>query len=477
MDGFLERAEEAADKIIDCSQGTDLSLVSHWDADGVAAAATLSLSLSAKNISFKVKFVDSLTEEVIESMAKGGLPSVFIDIGSGSLDSIGGKLSGRTVVLDHHQPQGSGEGVLQLNPCLYGFDGGKDLSASGTAFFVASSINREPEQLPVLGIVGALADLQDKNEMRELRGLNALVVNEGEERGIVKVEEDLIFFGRETRPLMRALAGTFSFQIPGVTGDEAGAFKLLDSLQIDMKEHDMSRTISDLKKEEKQRLTAGLLQILVDRGMQLPSDLPFVGKAYTFIREDKWSPTRDAREFSFLLNSLGRSNRFDLGMSLAMGYRGELLEQSIQVSQEYTSSIQTSIRSVLTVPGAITETEKLVIVRGEDLIDPNILSPVATILSTGTLFRPNKLFVAVALEDDVNVKVSSRASYELATSGVNAGKIMELAAKAVGGQGGGHNVAAGATIPRRRVERFLERVGKLASEGITPNQSEDRDST
>lgn len=471
-DEFLARAKAVSDSIKKwCDEG-DISIVSHWDADGICAAAVLGLALSAKGYSFKVRFLDSLTDEAVKSLETSELPVVLTDMGAGQLDLLSDRLRGKAAVIDHHQKQGDERYVQYLNCMDFGFDGGKDLSGSGTAYFVGKSISEDSDLMPVGGVVGALADMQDKNEMRELRSLNSMIVERGQEIGVIEVEEDFVFFGRETRPLARALAGTYSFQIPGITGDEMAAYQLLDSLDIPLKDDDRLRSISDLTKDEKQRLAAGLLQVMVSRGVKLPADVPFIGKVYTFTKEDKWSPTRDAREFSFIVNSLGRSDRFDLAFALLRGYRGSVLEEAQEVSQSYTAVIQDAIKTVLSTPGAIAELNSTTVIRGEGLLQPNTLSPLITILSTGSLYSEDRLLVALCLQDEDNVKVSCRASYALVQRGVNAGKIMESAAKAVGGQGGGHNVASGATIPRKKTNRFLEKVDELVGEALGKDKGE-----
>ena len=474
-EAFINRATEISEAIASwCGEG-DISIVSHWDADGICAAGVMALALSSRGFSFKIRFSDSLTSDVVKSLEDSQLPVVFTDMGAGQLDLLSESLRRRVAVIDHHQKQGDDRYVRYLNPMEFGFDGGKDLSGSGAAYFVGDSLSKGLELMPVVAITGALADMQDKNEFRELRGLNSLVVNQGEELGAVEVTEDFVFFGRETRPLARSLAGTYSFQIPGITGDEMAAYQLLNSIDVPVKTDDRLRSLSDLTEREKQRLAAGLLQVMVSKGVKLPTDVPFIGKVYTFTKEDKWSPTRDGREFSFVLNSLGRSERFDLAFALVMGYRGRVLEETADVSHSYSVGIQEAIKAVLSTPGAVVESSSTIAVRGEGLLEPNTLSPLITILSTGSLYSEDKILLALCLQDEDNVKVSSRAPYALVEKGVNAGRIMEVAAKAVDGQGGGHNVAAGATIPRKKTNKFLEEVERLVGEALGEDKGETND--
>jgi single-stranded-DNA-specific exonuclease len=75
--------------------------------------------------------------------------------------------------------------------------------------------------------------------------------------------------------------------------------------------------------------------------------------------------------------------------------------------------------------------------------------------------KATKPIVATALSEDDQVKVSARGTEELAAGGLHLGKVMQLAAEALGGGGGGHDVAAGAYIPVDKEEAFIAKVNSL----------------
>lgn len=464
---FIANAREVSKQILEWSETSDISLVAHWDADGIAAGSSLASALMQKGIPFRLRFVDSISEQLLEQLSKEGLPTVFLDLGSGYLEEISLRIKEKVAVLDHHQPSGSSASVVHLNPMNFGFDGSRDLSGAGVSYFVSKHITREADSSCILAIVGALADLQDKNERRELRGLNSIIVNDAEEHGLIKVEDDFVFFGRETRPISKAIASTPFIQIPGLTGNETAVINLLRSLSINFEENGRIRTLAELSTEEKHKLLAGILQVMIDVGLTLPEDeFPLIGKVYTLVKEDKWSPTRDAREFSFLLNSLGRMGAFDVALKLSLGYRGEVLEKAIEISKEYTNSIQSAITQTLSLPGAIQETKSLIVIRGEGIINPNIVSPISTMIAGGPIYKEDKMLVVVSNQNQDELRISVRISSKLVEKGINAGKIVESVAKKLGGTGGGHNVAAGATIPRKKLVKFLEEVESLLDEKL-----------
>jgi single-stranded-DNA-specific exonuclease len=96
-------------------------------------------------------------------------------------------------------------------------------------------------------------------------------------------------------------------------------------------------------------------------------------------------------------------------------------------------------------------------------IDENFIGTVTTItMSDGYFTSPVAVGLAHAQKD--KIKVSSRAKKEAVEDGLNLGEVVETAAEEVDGEGGGHNVAAGAMIPRDRKQEFMEQIEQQLSE-------------
>ena len=73
--------------------------------------------------------------------------------------------------------------------------------------------------------------------------------------------------------------------------------------------------------------------------------------------------------------------------------------------------------------------------------------------------------IAFADAED-GAKVSARADRRLVDRGLDLSSVMKTAAELVGGYGGGHTVAAGATIPPDKKEQFLDIVEDLVSSQV-----------
>jgi single-stranded-DNA-specific exonuclease len=458
-------ASEAAYLILDHTEKGDIIHVStHVDADGISAGGIMGKALLRAGAKFRLRLERWMDEKVADRIAEENAAlTIFTDMGSGYLDLLEERLANRDVIiLDHHQPIIElPEGFVQVNPHTHGIDGTRDISGSGVAYFAAKAMDKKNIDLACLAVVGALGDLQDKNKERKLGGANKVIVEDAVKSGLLEVETDLLFFGRETRPIHQALARTTNPFIPEISGEEDQSLAFLVNLGIKPKRNDKWRALRDLSSDEKTTLLSAIADHLVSKGLggDIVSDL--VGEVYTFTNEEPWTPLRDAREFSVLLNATGRMDKAGLGAAICMGDRKKCLEEAMVVIQDYRGTITKYLRWVTEKPGRLEELESIYVVRGDGFIDEKVLSPVCTILST-TLTQLGKPIIAYAtISGEDQVKVSSRGSEPLIQKGLNLGDIMKVAAEKFSGRGGGHDVAAGAQVPIKDVEAFIKLVNDL----------------
>lgn len=466
---FARDVSEAAKLISECVKESGfIHVVSHLDADGLAAGGVLGKALWRLGANFRVRIQQWVDEKIVADIAadKPEL-TILADLGSGYLDVLSEHLSNhKIIVLDHHQPIGSAtNNIHQVNPHLHGIDGSKDVSGAGVAYFVARAIDDANRDLADIAVVGALGDLQDKYEQRALGGLNEKIIADGLSSGCLKVEKDLMLFGRETRPIHKALAYTTSPFLPGISGEEDKSLAFLASLGIKLKDKDKWRVLRDLSEDEKQRLCSELSDHLISKGF--PSDvLNLVGFVYTLLHEEPWTPLRDAREFSVLLNGTGRMEKAGLGVAICMGDRGSALEEAEAVLKEYRRTITKYLSWLTEEPGRIDELENIYVVRGGDFINEKIIGTLSSILST-SMPKPEKPIIAYATvpEEDI-VKISARTLITLTRKGLDLGEIMRVAAEKFDGKGGGHNIAAGAQVPIESVDAFVKLVDNLVKKHV-----------
>jgi RecJ-like exonuclease len=392
---------------------------------------------------------------------------IFTDLGSGYVDLLTQKLADyKIAILDHHQIIGKeSDNFVHVNPHLYGIDGAREISGAGVAYFVAKAIDRVNVDLAPIAVVGALGDMQDKYDQRMVSGLNGRILEDAKSSGLLTVEKDLVFFGRETRPIHKILASTTSPFIPGISGQEDKSLAFLTSLGIKPREGDKWRALRDLSEEEKKRLCSALADHLLSKGLRYEAS-NLIGHVYILNREEPWTPLRDAREFAVLLNATGRMDRSSLGIAVCMGDRGRELEGAIKVLEEYRRTINKYLSWVMEKPERVKELENIYVVSGEDFIDDKIIGAISSILS-GSLPNPEKPLIAYSsVEEEDIVKISARASDAVTSRGLNLGEIMQVAAERFLGKGGGHNVAAGAQVPVDDIGNFIKTVNELVGKKL-----------
>ena len=267
VDTIFKYANDAARVIEEHAKAGDLiCAMSHLDTDGIAAAGIVGQLLTRLEAHFRLRIAKQIDETLIEELAKEEAQLyIFTDFGSGYLDLMEKHFTkGDVVVLDHHQPvEKSFPRLIHVNPHLQGFDGANEISGAGVAYLTAKGLNETNADLAVLAVIGALGDLQDRNKKHALHGLNDSIVKDAVSADYLKVETDLILYGRETRPICQALSHTTNPFIPGLSGEEDKCLGFLVNLGIDLKRDDRWRTLTDLTTDEKQKLFSELVKCFV----------------------------------------------------------------------------------------------------------------------------------------------------------------------------------------------------------------------
>ncbi len=468
-EAFLEKASEAAELIRECAGGGNpIYVFSHLDADGLASAGIIGKSLARLGTQMCIRIKKWIDESVVhEIVAEKPSLTVFTDLGAGDLDLLKRIPSDhRIVVLDHHQLAGESPSTLvHVNPHLHGVDGSRDLSGSGVAYFVAKALDGSNVDLACIAVVGALGDLQDKYQQK-LGGVNELIVEDAIKSEHLEIETDILLFGRETRPIHKALAYTTNPFIPGISGEEDKSLAFLAGLGITPKHGAKWRALRDLSEEEKRKMFSSLADYLVSKGYSSDVAISLIGSVYTLRHEDPWTPLRDAREFSVLLNAAGRMDKPSLGVAVCMGDRGTALEEANTVLGEYRKTIIKYLDWLNEKPSRIEELSNIYVVRGGSFIKEKMIGTVSSILSSslGKLGKPIVAYSTVSEED--LAKVSARASDILTGRGLNLGEILRIAAEGHMGRGGGHNIAAGAQVPIKHTEAFIRLVDELVKKQL-----------
>lgn len=467
VESLLKDAEAAAEVISrHVEEKNHIRVITHFDADGLSAGGLIAASLMRMEAIFSVRAERWIDTEIInEILAVKPSLTIFTDFGSGYLDLIESLKGIEVIILDHHQPSGESlEDIIQVNPHLNGIDGAREVSGAGVAYLTAKALNERNRDLSYLGVIGALADQQDKFDNRSLGGVNELIVKDAVETGMLEVETDLLFFGRETRPIHKALASTIEPFIPGVSGEEDKSLALLMSLGIKPKEDDRWRALRDLSKHEKQKIFSELASILAADGDPENAAMNLIGTVYTLCREEPWTSLRDAREFASLLNATGRMEKPGLGISICAGDRGSSLKEAEEILQNYRKTITQYMKWINEEPTRLQELDFFYLLHGGRFISERMIGTISNI-AIRSLPKDDKPLIAYSIvEKEKIVKISARGTNRTVEKGINLGEIMKETTKNFSGLGGGHDIAAGGQVPIENLEEFIKALERALSE-------------
>lgn len=470
--GFLDEIERAAGTLSEILESGDPSvlLVSHYDADGLSAASLLEFALRRMGIFNQVKIVDQLTPEFLSKVLSLQYDVyVFTDLGSGIREWFRPRRDKLVFIIDHHKPVGSfGKNKpIEINPIEFGIDGSAEVSSSVLAYLFSRSLHRAVDRLLPVSLLGALGDRQDVGQRFSLTGINRMVLEEGKRKGMLIEEIGLRLFGAGSRPLVKSLAYTFDPFIPGISGDEAASLNFLKRIGVKPSDDGALRTLASLSPEETRRLVTELVKYMLERGLPVKEAERIFGTRYIISVEPKGSPLRDAREYSYMLNACGRLGYYGTGIGLCMGRRGAVLAKALEHGKEYRRILAKVFRALKSGWDSYArEFDYLVYVDLGDLVNERLTGAVASILASSRGVRSDKLVVLVgALSVDNRKKISARVLAR-STDQLHIGEIMSATAREVGGVGGGHLNAGGATVAVDSELKFVRKVDELLRRAV-----------
>jgi len=457
---LLARARLEGDRIVDLSsRGARILVVTHIDADGLSSGSIAFAALARRNVGVTVRAIPDIDNKAIEKLKADNFDYyLFTDLGTGVLGSLSAAFGEAFLVVDHHQiPEGDVGHPRLLNAWNFGYDGGSEACSSTMAYAFARALDEHGNKdLSALALVGALGDRQDRGDGRSMRGLNRLALDDAVSAGLVSLSDDLLFFGRETRPVHEAIAMSYTPMIAGLSGAKDSALAALTNSGFKLKEGGRWRTLGELSNEEKQKVIEVIAGFIASagHGSELLKDL--VGTVYTFEFEDPLTPLRDAREFSSVLNACGRMDRTDLGVAICIGDREGALRQALSLMAEYRAKLNKAIQRLQTEADKVSTRGDVMLVMGEEFIEERMTGSVSSLLASSDRFR-DKLVLVRARSGETELKYSSRIGDSFPGK-VNLGEVMREAAESVGGVGGGHSMAAGAKIPFSKRDDFTKLV-------------------
>jgi single-stranded DNA-specific DHH superfamily exonuclease len=436
-------ADDAASLIDSFSQNTMVRVISHYDADGISAAAIICYALLRAGYGFHVT-LSKTGPSIFNTLQYEDNPLIiFSDMGSGQLREIE-ELNCKAVICDHHVPLSTTiKNGIHLNSHLVGFDGGRDACGASMAFALAESLNPENNDLAWLAITGAIGDRQGEHGFK---GYNNTILQDAISRGYIEQKKIL---NLPSGSIQESLESSINPFFVSFSGKKDSSLSLLDRLGIDphIPVHNLDDTPKNhlLKELQEQLATQG-----ATNSEDLISPVPFS------------KSQGNLSNLSSILNACGRLKQAGLGLSICLG-DDDLLKEGHSIQVTYRHNILTGMLQLE--KNGVTQLDTLQYFT----LEQDTLGGTLAGLSLKYLPQTNRTKPIFSLSTkEKKIHISGRATYALVQKGMDLAHVLRTAAHAVGGQGGGHPIAAGASIPVGTEETFLKTLDATIRQTFKP---------
>lgn len=441
---LLESILEAGRIISETPGNRYIAVLTHYDADGLSAGGALLRLLEKLGKKYVIRSVTELNDNNIKKffMIKAHL-HIIADLGSGELEKISQYKSSynvnKVLIIDHHKISGDLRDLILVNPELYGIDGGSADCTAVLSSYIGYKLLKDP-YFTEIGIIGATGDMQ----IYEPMDLTLNILEEAISKGVAKHIRDFIFFQNRSLPIFKAITWTYVPYIPNFSGRDDIGLMLVKKAGIDInKGSGAYTTVDDLSNYEKNRLLEEILHYILGLGVDDLKPRDLMSDIIIFTKEEH-PLLKYSQDFSSLVSTAGRLGKDFLGILITSGLRDSLInelevlyEERRKLLSKYMSYVEENLKII----------DNIVIVDLRNMEVPaRFGGTISTLLSRSLIYSDKVILVLLRNEDAI--KISSRAPKKLVDEGLDLSLVMRDVAKKYGGHGGGHNVAAGASILR-----------------------------
>lgn len=428
----------------DIVRGHDfIQVYSHYDADGVSSAAILAKTLLRAGKEFRVTLFTTLNDYNMEVIRNTKADCIIIsDLGASYIDQLD-QLEQDVVVLDHHTIISEAKRVCYANPHLYGIDGMTSGCGATMCLLFAVTMDENNWDLVQIAFAGIAGDRQHING---LSGLNTYLLEEGTKRGYIERMQGSLIPSGDLQTELFLITDPY---IRGVSGNVDGVAKLMSDAGIEN-----GKTFMDLTEEERRRLSSLIAIKLTEQGVQL-SSMNEIARDRYYLKGMKM----DAEYLSAILNNCGRSGIGGVGIAAGMGDE-RCIQEGARQNQESSKAV---VESMVELDSrGLNQMEHIQWFDSTDSGFTGMLCGIS-MQSIGDHTKPT---IGMNKSNDP-VNLSSRGMWCQLDKGVDLAKAMREACASVGGQGGGHKIAAGGSVPLDKVDEFLQNLDRIIGEQIS----------
>jgi hypothetical protein len=298
----------------------------------------------------------------------------------------------------------------------------------------------ENADLAGLALVGAMGDRQ------AMIGANRTILDEAVSSGAVDVRAGLKM--AQDGPAEEVFAGCIEPLLDYV-GDREAAAKFLRDLKI-------SGNVESLEKNDLARLSTAITLKLLMQGSFAADSI--VGEVIRLRHE----VVENSLEMVQLLNACGNRDVPGLGLQICLR-DASALPVARRMAAEYKAHILREIGLLRERSRAMKSIRYLKMENGE---------AGAIVSGLGIRYLYADLPLITLNHKEEMVKISARGNKPLISQGLDLSVALRKAAAAVGGAGGGHTIASGASIPPGSEDRFLALLDEMVGEQLKPEEKE-----
>ena len=420
-------------------------IIYHYDADGIASATSALRAFARLGYPAQATALAGVERERMDELLRATAgPVLVVDTGANWLD-LYPRHPHPVVVLDHHKypeapnPPDLPEHVAFVDPLDWGVDGMVEMCAATLTWLFTVFLDPVNWDNAAWGLSGAIGDRQ---HVGGFQGLNAKLVDEGILRSQIVRRAGLALFGTT---MGAALTNSIDPYVKGLSGRPEGVGTFLEKLGIDA-----SRPPTSLSADETRRLATALRERLTER--KIPPE------ALKVFDQERWfvpSVGLDAEEISNLQSAAGRAR--ESGVGIAYGLGDPTAAQRCRAAEEsWRSGI---LKGLLRLENeGVNQMSHLQWFESPELTLAGTQAGMA-ILYLLDADRP----VFVFSDAPGPTKVSGRGTFGLIERGLDLSVVCRKAAAAVHGEGGGHRIAAGATIAAGARDGFLAEANRVVA--------------
>jgi len=437
-------AKQAAIIIKNADSNTRFRVISHYDADGITAATIICKALYREGFDFHASLMRNPFTTGIESLKKEeNTHIIFTDMGSGQISMIE-EIKGQIIIIDHHQlkQEKTKENILQINANQCGINGNYEACGATLSYAVAKALNNKNQDLASYALAGATGD---KQYIGGFKGYNRTLIDEAVQN---KSVSENIGLKLSEPSISESLFYSVEPYYKSISGNHESIDSLLKKLKINPEEQ-----YSNLSKDKKQQLHSYLMLCLIKQGCE-SNILDTVIRTRYYAKQT----FGEMEQFADLLDACGKGGHRDIGLSLCLGD-----EKNYQKAKQNEKTFKQNLLE------SLCDIEKNGVKEKKSYryfyTNNTSLGGVIGGIATNFILDKEKPLFSIAKKQD-ELHISGRGNQYLVKKGLDLGGAMNTIATKFHGNGGGHSIAAGATIPIDVEEQFIKETDVLLSKQL-----------